>query len=367
VLARYPELPHTPLYNWDIKKKAIPLPIARQLGLQPDGDPFVRDWLFSDRFPKSYADHRATKQMQQQCFFTKPVADYYFSRPGDQSKTFARYFNSDCETLWVHNALYYLYFFIAGFFQGSFERPQTQIPRTLSRLLGIREAGVPGILTVIDILYLGSEGVLHEMALAKTHPKILMLIQYLKQQHFQKEKAAFARVGFLTSKHAEALHQDRQRGVKLSVFRTGFLFNMQHLLTGKKLGGIRGIYKYVNIVRYNTLICRHFSQWDKQAAARIKRLLALRPEIGKELELRSFVNIMLYLDKLKQIQQLEEGYATEFNYIKALPSVAKYQFGVPAPDLNKRKKTPALVKKKSSRINRQYYSKENRLVEEVLF
>jgi hypothetical protein len=332
ILAQYPALPDTPMYEWDIKRQPIPSSLARQLGLpRVSGNPLVRDWLFSGRLPAQYANHDLARRLRQQCFFDEEAAARYFvEERGYYRKIFTRYFDSHIDDIWAPNIIYYLYFFVSRYFLAGTRRIEKKIPVELAHIIGIRKNSTLDLLMLIDLLYLGSRNVLSEQAVAATFPKIAVLIRYLKQKRFRKESATFAAVGFLVPENAMLLYRNRQQQIKLSLFLPFFWFNMQSLLGYYNVGPVSHLYRHINVDRYNGLVRKHFARFSRNAVVRVRRVLSKQPKIGPALELRSLINIMIYLDTLARRGCLSGDSKASFNYLEVLPFAARYQFGVEA-------------------------------------
>lgn len=331
LLAEYPELPDTPLFAWRIRRSAVPVSFAKQLSLpRVSGSLQFRDWLFSGKLPTTDDNEDVIRRLKQRCFFDEAAAERCFveERSRENSrKLFTRYFDSDIEEIWAPNVIYYLYFFIRRYYPNGGGLMEKTIPVDLSRMLGIRKNTILDVLTLIDLLYLGSRDVLSEKAVARDYPRVSVLIRYLKRDRFRRESDAFATTGYLHPGYVPRLYQNRKRMPKPIVFAPFFWFDMQSLLGYGNVGPVSRLYRHIDINRYNTLARGHFADYCGGNDSRIRRLLSMQPKIKQSLELRSFVNMMIYLDTLVKRGSLRCDDAGEFDYMDALLIAARYQFG----------------------------------------
>lgn len=371
ICARVPELVDTPLYRWALPKAAIPVPIADIFGAPAScsGSRFLRDLLFQETVhpARIVRRHRYYKALARRCQFDQATAEVYFLSDIGESKGFARYFQSEVEDVWAPNVIHYLYFFLGYFLDGKLERPQSKIPLSLSRQLNIPDNSIPDLLAVIDILYLGASGALDLDALRAGHPSLAVLADWLARPAFRPIRRAFSGVGYLTPKLSLALHERRRLAVRRSAYLTSFLFNLEHLFKGNKLRS-KGLYRFVRLELFRRQVLENFSQYEPAVEARVRRLYAYRSGLDDSLDLRSFINILIYLDTLTDKRLLEVWPEGGLDYMAALPSVAKFQFGVsPPPKTRRRPRSGEKQSPESSRRKkRNYYAKENRLIDKLV-
>lgn len=375
VCARSPELVDTPLYRWVLPKDAIPGPVAAVFGHSGSfsAPRFLRDLLFRTtiRPARAIRRHRHYKALVRQCRFGRETARDYFLSDISHSKGFARYFRSEVEEVWAPNTIHYLYFFLDYFLRGEIDRPQQKIPLCVSGLLGIPCLSIPDLLAIIDVLHLGARGALDMDDLRVANRNLAVLVDYLARPAFRPMRRAFSVIGNLTRERARALYKRRRNRARRSAFETSFLFNMDSLFQGNKLRS-KGVYRFVRTEPFRQQTLEHFSRHAPDMEERVRRLYAYRPDLENSLDLRSFVNILIYLDTLIDDRLLETEPGGGLDYMAALPSVAKFQFGVSRPvrvhdsrrKEKKRSRKTAVRKQKPTRYAR--YRKENRVIENLV-
>jgi hypothetical protein len=364
ICARVPQLVDTPLYQWVFPKEAIPRPVAAIFGFSGSlsGPRVLRDLLFQKTVRPAciVRRHRHYQALARQCQFNRTAAQLYFLSDIEQSKGFTRYFQSMVDEVWAPNMIRYLYFFLDYFMRGKLGKPQKKIPMSVSERLGIPLFSVPDLLLSIDVLYLGVNGALDLDELRAEHHNLAVLVDYLARPAFRSMRRAFSTIGHLTPEQSCVLHRRRQNAVRRSTFITSFLFNLHHLFEGNKLRS-KGLYRFVRMESFRRQVLAHFSRYEPDVKERIRRVYAYRADLDDSLDLRSFVNILVYLDTLadKRLLSIQPDGGTD--YMAALPSVAKFQFGVSPP--HKQDGGKKLSRRSIGlRKRHNYYARENKLI-----
>lgn len=374
ICARAPELVETPLNRWALPKAAVPDPVAAILGFAGtfSAPCFLRDLLFQQavRPARAVRRHRHYQALARQCRFDRAAARRYFFGDVKQAHAFSRYFQSEVEEVWAPNTIRYLYFFLECFLSRELGRAlPKKIPTTIANRFGIPLNSVPDLLAVIDVLYLGANDVLDLDALHAEHRDLAVLAGWLARPAFRPMRRAFSVVGHLTPEQSLALYKRHRLGVKLSRYFTSFLFNLERLFQKNYLRS-KGLYRFVRMAPYRRHVVEHFSRYEPDGQERLRLLCAWQPRIDDSLDLRSFVNILIYLDTLADSGLLETRPGGGLNYMAALPNVAKYQFGFRAPPTFRErqitKKPPGKRTRRTGSGKKLYYPRENSLIEKLV-
>ena len=306
-------------------------------------------------------DDRRLAQLKRNCLFDEQVQQEFFLNPIKQNFKYSRYFNSIDPELNSQNILQYLYYFYINLTAEERGKIQDRIPIAINSFLGTREKGVPDLVIVMDLLFLTAMDVINLKELKHQSENLYQLANCLNQSD-RKIRELFSEVGFLTDEQAQYYLDNGFFSTQRSQVRSRLFFNLGSIFDKKHLSDIKYLYQLVDVEKLKAITLEKCQSRVKDIEVRITNLLKHTP---LSLNIRSYANIMLFLDKAVEQKTLNEGFETEFNYIKALPSVAQYLFGVKEPGEQIRKEEP-FKRKHPKRVRERYFTRENKKLEKLL-
>ncbi len=144
------------------------------------------------------------------------------------------YFNTGDKALDLRNILFFLQIFWRQDRQGG--RLQTKIPKLISDFFHLKRISIPELAFLIDILPLIHLGVIDPARLRPKDDHLgirRMLVCVADSQIEDLKDPILGHSGnwLLTEQRAESIFRNRQEGLREGTYETGFVFNLERLLT----------------------------------------------------------------------------------------------------------------------------------------
>jgi hypothetical protein len=269
----------------------------------------------------------------------KPTDDLSFLRPFYESR---RIIQPICEALLTGHATHHAYatyfetgdraldlrnilFFLREFWQQDRlgGRLQSKIPKVISNLFGLTRVSIPELAFLVDILPLTHLRVINPARLSfkDDHLGIHRVLACVSDSHIEDLEdliLSHAKNWLLTEQKAESMFRIRQEGRREGAYESGFVFNLDRLLTrstGKRFAS------YYAAIDNDALTHQVNSHYRSLVPAFADRLVAIQRRFPQEftgIRIRDLSNILFYY-----WYHTEQGR----NPSGLLPTVAKYALG----------------------------------------
>jgi hypothetical protein len=234
---------------------------------------------------------------------------------------YATYFETGDRALDLRNILFFLREFWQQDRLGG--RLQSKIPKVISNLFGLTRVSIPELAFLVDILPLTHLRVINPARLSfkDDHLGIHRVLACVSDSHIEDLEdliLSHAKNWLLTEQKAESMFRIRQEGRREGAYESGFVFNLDRLLTrstGKRFAS------YYAAIDNDALTHQVNSHYRSLVPAFADRLVAIQRRFPQEftgIRIRDLSNILFYY-----WYHTEQGR----NPSGLLPTVAKYALG----------------------------------------